>query len=261
VKITLDSGISLAYDSVGQGARTLVFAHGLGCDRTTMQPQVEAFSDRYRIVNVDLRGHGESDQPSGPYHPDVMAQDLFELCTKLGVDKPFFVAHSLGGVVGLRLAHLQPDLLAGLIALDSAIAVTPEVIDFTPSVVDRLRGLDGEEYRQTLAEILEGFFKPTDDPHRRELIIKMMVSSPKDVFLSGWIETVVHTDSLGPLASLAVPTLYVAAENSNGGLDEIRSAAGVTVGQTIGTGHFIEVECPDQVNAMINRFLVINDFA
>jgi pimeloyl-ACP methyl ester carboxylesterase len=260
VKITLDSGISLAYDEVGAGPRTLLFAHGLGCDRTTMQPQVEAFSDRYRIVNLDLRGHGESDHPEGAYHPDVLAQDLAEVCAKLGANKPFLVAHSLGGVVGLRLAHLHPDLLAGLIALDSAIAVTPEVIEFTPVLVDRLRALDAEEYRDTLTEILGGFFKPSDDPHRRELIIKMMVSSPKDVFLSGWVETVVHTDSVEPLANLTVPMLYVAAESSNGGLDQIRAGANVTVGQTIGTGHFIQAECADQVNAMIERFLAINDF-
>jgi hypothetical protein len=80
------------------------------------------------------------------------------------------------------------------------------------------------------------------------------------VFLSGWVETVVRTDTVSPLQDLSVPMLYIAAQTSNGGLDAIRAGANVTVAQTVGTGHFIELECPDQVNAMIDRFLSVNNF-
>jgi pimeloyl-ACP methyl ester carboxylesterase len=261
VKITLEDGITLGYDDVGAGPRTLLFTHGLGCDRSFMAPQVGYFSDRYRIINVDLRGHGESDKPQQDYHPDVQADDLARLCTKLGITRPVLVGHSLGGVVGLRLAHLYPELLSGLIALDSAIAVTPEVADLTPGIVKRLEGLEGEDYRQAVIEVLRGFFLPHDDPDRREMILAAMSSCRKDVFLSGWLQTVVHTDTVGPLASLPVPMLYVAAPASNGGLGQIRAGANVAVAQTVGSGHFIELECPDQVNAMIARFLFVNDFA
>jgi pimeloyl-ACP methyl ester carboxylesterase len=260
VKIRLDNGITLGYDDAGGGSRALLFTHGLGCNRKFMAPQVGYFSDRYRIVNVDLRGHGESDKPRQDYHPDVQAHDLAQLCARLGITRPVLVGHSLGGVVGLRLAHLYPDLLSGLIALDAAIAVSPEVAEMTPVIVERLEGLEGEDYRKAVVDVLSGFFLSHDDPDRREMIIDTMSSCRKDVFLSGWLQTVVHTDSTGPLASLPVPMLYIAAPTPNGGLDQIRAGANVTVAQTVGSGHFIELECPDQVNAMIARFLYVNDF-
>jgi len=165
------------------------------------------------------------------------------MCAKLRIRRPVLVGHSLGGVVDLRLAHLYPELLAGLVALDAAIAVAPEVAEFTP-VLARLQGLDDEEYRSAAREVLGAFFHPHDDPARREMIINTMASCRKDVFLSGWLETVVHTDSIDPLASLQVPMLYVAAQTSDGGLEQIRAGANVTVAQTTGSGHFIELECP-----------------
>ena len=66
--------------------------------------------------------------------------------------RPVLVGHSLCGVVGLRLAHLHPGLLAGLVALDAAIAVAPEVAEFTPVLVGRLQGLGGAEYRSAVRE-------------------------------------------------------------------------------------------------------------
>ena len=92
------------------------------------------------------------------------------------------------------------------------------------------------------------------------MIINTMASCRKDVFLSGWLQTVVHADTTGPLASLRVPMLYIAAQTPNGGLEQIRAGANVAVAQTAGCGHFIELECPDQVNAMVGRFLQVNDF-
>src|SRR5271165_7316091 len=63
MKVTLDDGITLGYDNVGAGARTMLFTHGLRCDRSFMAPQVEYFSQRYRVINVDLRGTGKATDP------------------------------------------------------------------------------------------------------------------------------------------------------------------------------------------------------
>jgi pimeloyl-ACP methyl ester carboxylesterase len=261
MRITLDDGVDIAYDDVGSGSHTVLLTHGLGCDRTLMAPQVEHFAKHYRVVNVDLRGHGESDKPDQAYHPDVLAHDLAALCTGLGLERPIHIGHSLGGVVGLRLEHLHPGSTSAIVALDSAIAVPEQVAAATPALVERLGALGEGEYRAAVTEVLQGFFHPFDDPQRKATIIATMASCPKQVFLSGWAETVVRCDTATPLQGLTIPMLFVAAQTSNGGLDTIRAGRGVAVGQTIGTGHFVEVECPDQVHAMIDRFLLVNGLA
>ena len=61
------NGIRLAYDDRGAGEPAFVFVHGWTCDRSFFAPQAEHFARRHRVVSVDLRGHGESDKPEGPY--------------------------------------------------------------------------------------------------------------------------------------------------------------------------------------------------
>jgi len=261
VKITLDDGCSLVYDDLGSGARTIVMTHGLGCDRTFMAPQVEHYQDRYRVINVDLRGHGESDKPDQDYNPDVQARDIAEMCAKLGIDKPILVGHSLGGVINLRIAALFPDLPAAIVSLDGAWAPTAGVQEFTPAIVGDLSALDEEAYREKLAGILPAFFGPKDDPTRRDWIIATMAACPQKIFLSGWLETVVNTETVGPINSVTLPTLYIGADSPNCDFDVVSAGPNVTARKVVGSGHFIELEVPDQVNAMIDRFLYVNDLA
>ena len=51
-------GVRIAYDVTGEGEPTLVFVHGWCCDRSYWQPQVEYLSQQYRVVAIDLAGHG-----------------------------------------------------------------------------------------------------------------------------------------------------------------------------------------------------------
>jgi pimeloyl-ACP methyl ester carboxylesterase len=60
-------GIKLAFEDHGAGKAAFVFVHGTACDRSFFAPQAEHFAREHRVVCVDLRGHGESDKPSGPY--------------------------------------------------------------------------------------------------------------------------------------------------------------------------------------------------
>jgi pimeloyl-ACP methyl ester carboxylesterase len=69
-------GIKLAYEDRGAGKPPFVFVHGWTCDRSFFAPQVEHFARRHRVVSLDLRGHGESDQPEGQYSIAAYADDI-----------------------------------------------------------------------------------------------------------------------------------------------------------------------------------------
>ena len=79
-------GIKLTYDEWGRGSPALVFVHGWTCDRSFFRPQMEHFVEKHRVVCVDLRGHGESDQPEGAYPIRMFADDVAHLIAerKLG---------------------------------------------------------------------------------------------------------------------------------------------------------------------------------
>ena len=77
-------GIRLAYEDRGAGKPAFVFVHGWTCNHTFFAPQAAHFAQRHRVVSVDLRGHGESDKPQGPYPIAAYADDLAYMIEQLG---------------------------------------------------------------------------------------------------------------------------------------------------------------------------------
>ncbi|MEN2738392.1 alpha/beta hydrolase [Microbacterium sp. X-17] len=262
MRLELSDGTTIAYDDSGTGDRAVLLAHGLGCDRSTMAAQVAALEPDFRVINVDLRGHGESDKPVQGYHPDVFAHDLAEVSRLLDLDKPVLVGHSLGGVSGLRLTHLYPGLLSGLVAMDSAWAVSDAVAEFARPMLAGYEAMPEDEYLDELRVFLRSaFFLPSDEGGTREKIVASMSSAPRYMFLSCWYETVVNTDTVGPLRELDIPTLFIAAQTPNADLDVVRRESSVVIAQTVGSGHFIQHYCADQTTPMVKRFLQLNGLA
>ena len=75
-------GVQLSFDIAGAGPPEFLFVHGLGGDRTHFAPQMEYFARQGRVLNAELRGHGESDKPHQAYSIEGFADDLFWLCTR-----------------------------------------------------------------------------------------------------------------------------------------------------------------------------------
>lgn len=90
-------------------APTLVLSNSLGTDLSMWEPQVPAFRERFRVVRYDLRGHGRSDEPSGPITIERLGQDVVHLLDALGIDRAHVCGLSLGGVVSMWLATRRPD--------------------------------------------------------------------------------------------------------------------------------------------------------
>ena len=71
-------------------------------------PQIDALSERFRVVRYDTRGHGGSDTPHGPYSIDEAGGDVIDLLDHLGVERAHFAGLSLGGMTGMWLGIATP---------------------------------------------------------------------------------------------------------------------------------------------------------
>jgi 3-oxoadipate enol-lactonase len=89
----------------------VIFCHSLGLDAASWDVQAAELADRYRIVLPDMRGHGRSDAPPGPYDVEGLALDVVALADRLGVDRFHLVGLSIGGMIALWLAVHRPDRL------------------------------------------------------------------------------------------------------------------------------------------------------
>src|SRR5262245_51159666 len=83
--------IQLYYEMDGTG-QPLVFIHGLGSSTRDWEAQVPEFSTSFQVITFDLRGHGQSDKPAGPYHMTMFSADLLALLQRLGIG----AAHVVG---------------------------------------------------------------------------------------------------------------------------------------------------------------------
>lgn len=170
--VTTTDGTTIAYDDEGRG-RPLVLVHGITESRRSWDPLLDALASRWRVVRIDLRGHGESDRRA-PYDPVTMAGDVAAVVEALGLGEPLLVGHSMGGVVvsayggaghpargivnvdqALALAGFK-DALAPIEALLRDPATFPDAIAAVFSVLDG--PLPADERRR-----LDGIASPEPD--------------------------------------------------------------------------------------------------
>ncbi|MFX1536348.1 MAG: alpha/beta fold hydrolase [Promethearchaeota archaeon] len=115
--------INTYYEIHGEG-QPLVLIHGGFVSSTMWQPQVDYFSNRYKVITYDIRGHGKT----GPsalkrYKIETLAEDLHTLLENLEIQTPIICGLSLGGMIAQVYAVKYPDKLKGLILADTAASI------------------------------------------------------------------------------------------------------------------------------------------
>jgi 3-oxoadipate enol-lactonase len=123
------NGTEISYEIHGkEGAPWLVLSHSLACSARMWDPQIQAFSDRFRILAYDLRGHGASAAPAAPYTLDMLADDVVALMKHAGIERAAFVGLSIGGMIGQTLALKQPQLFERMVLADTGHAQNAEAL-------------------------------------------------------------------------------------------------------------------------------------
>jgi pimeloyl-ACP methyl ester carboxylesterase len=247
-------GVVLAYDDAGSGYPALVFVHGAACNRRFWCQQVPRFSSAHRVVAVDLRGHGESDAPSERYTVRLFADDLASTCTQLRIESPVVIGHSLGGLVALDFASAYPDHVAAAVLIDPPLLPGGDRAEIVHDLVAGLRGHDPDSALR--AYFASRFFGPDDDAATREWILNQIVLTEPHVTSSLWEESLVSWDDEAALRECRVPLLYIDAGTPNADLAAaVKLCPGLMIARTIGSGHFSPLVVPEQVNAVLDRFL------
>jgi len=248
-------GVRLVYAEAGAGGPPLVFVHGWCCDHTYFAPQVAHFRPHHRVVALDLRGYGRSDAPTQAYTIPSFADDVAWLCGELGLARPVLVGHSMGGAVVLDVAARYPDLAAAVVLLDAGLLLPPELV---ASLQPFARSLSTPGYLDSLRSYAERFFLPTDPPAVKATFLASVAAVPQHVLSSTYTNWLAF-DSASVAAACRAPALAVASAHPVTDLNHLRQLIPQLVtGQTVGSGHFIPLIVPAQVNAMLDRFLATN---
>lgn len=152
----------LFYTETGTG-RNVMFLHGWSCDSHDWSWQYPVFESKYRVVALDLRGHGRSDvMPSGAYSPDAYVADIEALIsTKYPGQKFIIVGHSMGGQIAARLAARRPDLVDAVVSVDGSLGFSTDLLPLFQKTVDDLKTGDPGVVAPALFQL---FYDAATDP-------------------------------------------------------------------------------------------------
>jgi pimeloyl-ACP methyl ester carboxylesterase len=248
-------GLRLYYERAGNGGRELLFVPGWCCDHTAFQPQFDHFARTHTVTALDLRGVGQSDDPDEGYSIPELADDVAAFCDVVGIEQPVVVGHSLGGMIAVDLGARYPSLAGALVLVDPGpIDPLPETVEFFRGFAEQLEGPDGEEVRRAFVHDMGA----RDEELARWIVDHMC--APREPVAAAVIRGVSEWNGRDLLPRCTAPVLLLRAEISADS-DVVRLQRikpDLEVGITLGAGHFHQLEVPEQVNAMIERFLAIS---
>ena len=251
-------GINLHWTSTGSGPRTLVLVHGWTCDDTSWSAQVPALSKKYRVITIDLPGHGKSGMPKGgAFTMDLFARAVEAVRVEAKADRLVLVGHSMGTPVIRQYARLYPRHVAALVLVDGVVGLgaPPPPGANAPALpqADQMRGPGGLKTRETM---IRGMFLPSTPKPIQDHVLKMMLGAPEATAYGAmtatfdpaiWKEAVV----------LTMPALGIFADKSAlANPDFTRKVLPNYEHHEIpGTGHFLMMEKPAEFNRLVERFV------
>lgn len=254
---TLD-GMKIQSSSVGTGP-TIVFVHGWTCDSSSWAGQVPAFSTDHRVITLDLPGHGSSESPKdGKLSMDLFARAVESVRAEAGADRIVLVGHSMGAPVIRQYAHLYPERVAGLVAVDGPLDVRPFApANLPPGFPPPLTGPEGRAAREGM---IRSMFIAETPAALQEHILKMMLAPPEATAVGAM--NAMFDPAIRWSDVIKSPALTVYAGTANvpdpAATKELYPNHEAT--QLEGTGHFLMMEKPEEFNRLLAGFLDKIDF-
>lgn len=112
--------VKVHYDERGiKYPQAVIIMHGWGCSHTTMESVVCMLENKFHLFNIDLPGHGESDEPPSTWGVHEYADLIENFIVTFSIENPIIIGHSFGGRIGIVLASRQNDIKK-MVLIDAA---------------------------------------------------------------------------------------------------------------------------------------------
>jgi len=234
----------------------LVLVHGFTTTAEFWREQVEIFSAQYRLIRINLPGHGTSPGPSTrSYTIDAFAGDVVKVFEALRIGSAFLVGLSMGGTIAQKIALDFPELVRALVL----VGATPHGLGADVKVDNVLANIDGMGVVAASQRVIERSF----GAHAAEELLafaRREVAQTPDFVAREAIASLNASDSRPSLQNIRMPTLVmVGAEDVITPVEESRAlVAGIPNSRLeiiAGAGHFPMLEQPESFNRALARFL------
>lgn len=230
------NGVKLNCEVRGpEGAPWITCSHALANNLSLWDEFAEAFSDRFRILRYDHRGHGKSEAPSGPYTFPMLLQDVIGLWDHFGIERSHWIGLSIGGMIGYGLGIHHPDRLISIVALDSRPDASADYAAYFQSRIDKARsgGMEG-----VVEPTITRWFTPETVAANSPVVdrVRAMIRGTNPIGHEGCCEALKTLAYGTDLHRIQTPTLFMGGAQDKGAPPEALAEA---TAQVTGASHVI----------------------
>ena len=241
-------GVPIEYEVHGDGIPALVLIHGWSCDRSYWAEQVGPLSVHYKVVTIDLGGHGESGLEREDWTIDSFGADVAAVIRSLDLDPVVLVGHSMGGDVILQAARRMPERVRLLVMVDTYKQLDePRSDEEIDTFVAQLEA----GFPAVTESFVRGMFPAEAPPALVDRVALDMASAPPEVALSAVRSSFRHAREVpGLIEQLEIPAVAINPDNTPTDLASM-AKHGVEVEIMPGVGHFLMMEEPEAFNELL----------
>lgn len=244
----------------GRSGPAVVLLHGLGSSSADWSTLLPALEPGYRVLSVDLPGHGASPLPSGRLTIESMARDVAAL---LDDEAPAHVVGlSLGACVGLRLALQAPRAVRSLTLVNGFAHLRPDGPSGLARLAVRLVLLGAGPMSAMAAHVARGLFPWPEQRALHDAAVASLAATPRGVYTRA-MRALARFDARGQAAAVRCPTLVIAGDRDS----SVPLAAKTALARAIpgarmlvvpASGHATPYDQPDTFNRELLEFLATN---
>jgi pimeloyl-ACP methyl ester carboxylesterase len=254
-------GVAVRYGVRGAGDRDLVLMHGSGAHHRWWHAVAPLLEDSWRIVSLDLSGHGDSGHRED-YDAATWADELLAVVRAAGARRPVVAAHSLGGRVALLAAALHPEHFAGLVLFDVGLWAPDRLLASPPPP----RAARPPRVFPTFEEARARFRLMPPEPHPPTEVLDPVAEYSLRAVEGGWVwkhdgggfPTLYEERIVQAAATAGVPVAYVSGGASSV-VDDVRAERaaatipGVTALRLPGAHHHLTLEVPETCARLVQE--------
>jgi pimeloyl-ACP methyl ester carboxylesterase len=223
--------------------------HCWSCDKSYWANQISYFGKKYKVIAIDLAGHGESGIGRVDYTIENYAKDVKAVIDKEKLDNVILIGHSMGGPVVLAAVELLGNKVKALITIDTFQNIEQK---FTQEQLDGFYKSFEKDFVAATKEFVEGLFPENADSNLVNMIAEDMASAPPNIALASF-RSLFKFDEAANFDQINIPVRFINSAKFQTNVEAAkRHIKNFELKIIAGVGHFPMLEKPDEFNRVLN---------